>query len=243
MARAHTQLTALDAFAGSPALNEKLTTSASWSNVWLATSGTEYFGVDLDSDGTSDAIEYRDTAVNGTRQIAKHAAAPASADYTVWCEYGGHASSTRLLRIGPLARITDSETNWDGYGLLYVYESGSQASLDIWKIIDGIGTRVAAYPVTLSPGDAIALEINGTGATVTLKGYINDAQVILATDSAANRLTSTGSPGIYGNVGTTGTGDPLARIREWRLYETASGRAAMNGPLGGRRVISLATAR
>lgn len=77
--------------------------------------------------------------------------------------------------------------------------TGPSSTLDIWRIDGSLSTDVqigGTVTVDINDGDIYALEVSGTGATVTLKAYINGVLKLTVTDSSASRITAAGQTGI-----------------------------------------------
>lgn len=96
--------------------------------------------------------------------------------------------------------VRANSTGTSGY-FLDPIGTGPASTMDIWRI-DGpamtndvqVGSTVTG--LTLADGDVYGLEVSGTGATVTLKAYLNGALVLTVTDTTGSRITSPGQTGI-----------------------------------------------
>lgn len=100
--------------------------------------------------------------------------------------------------IGPACRVASGVTFYQFYADSSTWYVGRNNG-GVWTSL-GSGSRTNAV------GDVLRLEVSGTGATVTLRIYINGTQLgsdIL--DTAAGRITAAGAVGVvaYGTAGTT----------------------------------------
>ena len=229
MARLHTQIKASDPFE-ELASGQELDVDDSWEAVYEDGSYIE-----------SSSLT-RIYAWVGGRCVYKFVDyEPASADYTVGAKYDGFEGDDSDFYIGVAGRLDDSGPSYDLYDLLYFHDTDGTDKLRIYRINNNVLTLLAETSKTLSQNDWIYLEVVGTGATVTLKGYVNDTEEINCEDSSADRITVKGRGGLYAYKGG---GSTYPYWEEWRLYEAAAGgRAArLLGPLGGRGQIGFGLA-
>lgn len=86
-----------------------------------------------------------------------------------------------------LARISSPGLFFNGYGL---YCRGDVNVVRIARWTSGGRTDLQGYSPTLTALSKLGLEVSGTGATVTLKWYLNDALMGTITDTDGARHTS-----------------------------------------------------
>jgi hypothetical protein len=104
----------------------------------------------------------------------------------------------------------------------YVAEVGNSGGADVLYVSRyNAGTYAdlrTTNPFPISEDDVLKLEVSGTGATVTLKVYLNDVQQGTdITDSSGSRLTS-GSPGLsFYDDGQ------LTSVKSWQGADSAAG--------------------
>jgi hypothetical protein len=161
----------------------------------FATISTTFWTLNSPTDWS--AVSGKARSINPiTSLITKAAAHAAIADVKV--SYKRALTGTNW-DTGVLARTNSTGTT--GY-FLDPIGTGPSNTMDIWRI-DGpamtndvqIGTTTTG--LTLNDGDIYALECTGTGATVTLKGYLNGALVCGPfTDSSGSRIVTPGQTGI-----------------------------------------------
>jgi hypothetical protein len=114
----------------------------------------------------------------------------ATADVKVSCAQVATGSSDG----GPCARWTGNGASSTGYAadaygsVIEIYRHNASAAGTL------IGSGAA---ITRSAGSVVAIEVSGTGATVTLKSYYGGTLRETASDTAANRLTTADRTGIY----------------------------------------------
>jgi hypothetical protein len=95
---------------------------------------------------------------------------------------------------GPIARVATSGSSpkmytcdvYTGRCELYRHDSSNTGTL--------LGSGVA---ITQAADKVIALEVSGTGATVTVKSYYDGVQQESVGDTSANRITSANQTGVY----------------------------------------------
>jgi hypothetical protein len=113
-----------------------------------------------------------------------------------------------MVRVNPTTR----------YG--YYWFAQAQSPQYVGRMENSTYVDVGTSPgLSISEGDTLTLTAEGTGATVTLKGYQNGNLIFTLVDSSANRLLS-GVAGIGGyytaeqfdnfEAGILGTGAPAA---------------------------------
>ena len=154
------------------------------------------------------------------------AAQPSAEDYTAWVEYGGELTRARDFYVGTAVRLADAGyTTWDGYVLFYRNNNDDNWQLRIYRFDNGGTTQLANYELgaALTPGDTYALEVSGTGASIGLKGYLNDSEVLSVTDSSGSRLVAAGKAGVASMTGGSPWVDPDASLLTFRIYEAAAG--------------------
>ncbi len=95
--------------------------------------------------------------------------------------------------------VRTNSTGTTGY-FLDPIGTGPSSTMDIWRIDGALTSDVqigtTATGLDLNDGDTYALEVSGTGATVTLKAYLNGALVLTVTDTSGSRVTAAGQTGI-----------------------------------------------
>lgn len=100
-------------------------------------------------------------------------------------------SSVGTFDGGPCARSTN-----DG-ATMYFLDAVGTNSVTIWRSNSGSDTQIgASASPTLDDNDVYTLEVTGSGATVTLKAYVNATLVLTVTDTDAARITAAGKMGI-----------------------------------------------
>jgi hypothetical protein len=128
------------------------------------------------------------------------------------------ANATEL--VGLFARaVQDGATTVDCYALFVSVDAGA----DVWQIDrivnNGNVTLGATVGQEVAAGDHVGFEVTGTGATVTLTGYLcpsgsdpsvpaNWTQIIQRTDTSGSRLVAAGRTGIECNTN-------VARFDRW----------------------------
>lgn len=96
---------------------------------------------------------------------------------------------------GPVARSTASNTTY----YLDVYGSNN---IDVYRRVAGADTLIGSRNATHANGDTYALEVSGTGATVTFKVFRNGSQVgANLTDTSGSRITAAGQAGLLSWTG------------------------------------------
>lgn len=97
--------------------------------------------------------------------------------------------------MGPICRKDSSATLT--YYLFWITWSGSAWVATMYKAIGGALTALgtAGVTVTFASGDTVKISANGT----TIKGYINDTEIMSRTDSSITSGTRTGARG-YDNA-------------------------------------------
>jgi hypothetical protein len=102
------------------------------------------------------------------------------------------------------------------YGFHFNNEN-TTTNIPRWEIkYDGVPTAqtriLAVVPATMpAPGDMLRIEVRGTDP-VTITGFHNGVQVISATDSAHQRITSTGPAGMVSRLSSGTTAPPNSPI-------------------------------
>jgi hypothetical protein len=100
---------------------------------------------------------------------------------------------------------TSASGGQDAYAI-YVDQNSTQ-SVKIARLTNNtINVLATQASTSVDSGDTISIEVTGTGATVTLNGYINDvlqASLTNVADTSGDRITAAGRPGIIGH--TSGT--------------------------------------
>lgn len=106
---------------------------------------------------------------------------------------------------GPLARCTAVGAS----PTAYVCDSYATDLVEIYRHnASPTGTLLRTATVTRVANGVIALEVSGTGATVTLKQYYQGTQRGAdVNDTAANRLTTAGRTGLFNWIATAGVED------------------------------------
>lgn len=89
--------------------------------------------------------------------------------------------------VGPVCRMSLSPLN--GYGCVYDFKT-SPSRLILYKFNNDVATSLGTYNVTLSNNDLVKVEAVGED----ISAYLNDVQVITATDSDH----ASGGAGVYG---------------------------------------------
>lgn len=94
---------------------------------------------------------------------------------------------------GPCVRLSGTSGSETCY---YLDVSGTQ-DLVVYRRIAGTDTSVGALVQAHSNGDIYALQVSGTGATVTLKVFRNGTQVGSdLSDTSGSRITAAGQTGV-----------------------------------------------
>lgn len=79
----------------------------------------------------------------------------------------------------------------------YFLNTYGSNGVTVWRRVGGANTAVAARDTAHANGDKFTFEASGSGATVTLKVYKNDAQVGAdVTDTSGSRITAAGQTGV-----------------------------------------------
>lgn len=107
------------------------------------------------------------------------------------------------MKVGVTVRNSaDVSPGQDCYAI-YLDEQDASQALVIARINNDSVTVLATQSSTaIVAGDKISIEATGTGATVTLNGYINTTlqPSLTVADSSASRITAAGRPGVYGHT-------------------------------------------
>lgn len=97
-----------------------------------------------------------------------------------------------------------NSTNGYGYGLLHRPASTPSSSvIRIARFLAGSRTDLVSGTATMSGDFTVGLEVSGTGATVTIKGYINGVQVISFDDTDTNRIVAGNYIGLYAETASS----------------------------------------
>lgn len=111
------------------------------------------------------------------------------------CRVTARRASAASFDAGVVARssITGSTPSVGSGYILNVF--GTQ-DIDLMRRVAGVNTSIATRTSAHADGDTFALEVTGTGATVTLKIFINGVQIGAdVADSNAARITAAGQTG------------------------------------------------
>lgn len=83
-------------------------------------------------------------------------------------------------------------------GNCYILNIFGTQDIEVIRRVAGVNTTIATRTQAHADGDLFALEVTGTGATVTLKVFINGAQVgANIDDTNAARITAAGQTGFW----------------------------------------------
>lgn len=102
--------------------------------------------------------------------------------------------------VGPTARMPIGSTtaaNIDGYAV--VWDEGEANEIRIARCVDGVLTYLGSgvNHTTLAETDVLAIEVEGTGATVTVRSYLNGTEQESVGDTAGSRITSGNHGGMF----------------------------------------------
>ncbi len=112
-----------------------------------------------------------------------------------------HAAQTDVK--AGVTRITGSgfdggvAVRTNGANTMYYLNAYGSNNIDVYRRVGGADTLVGSRNQTHAANDIFALEVSGTGATVTLKVYRNGTQVSTnLSDSSGSRITASGQTGV-----------------------------------------------
>lgn len=125
---------------------------------------------------------------SGVWGLAKNAATPLTADYTVTAHVKKQGSSN-LNDAGPAIRLADVS---NGY-----FASIGPLNTNLWKWVAGVGTAIGGSGDGITTNQTRKLAIQAVGTTLHV--YVDDVLVITVTDTT---FSAKGTPGIA-KVGTT----------------------------------------
>jgi hypothetical protein len=97
-----------------------------------------------------------------------------------------------------LVRASSPGLFFNAYAL---YCNGGVNVVRIARFTGGGRTDLQSYAPSLGASNKLGLEVSGTGATVTLKWYLNDALMGTITDESGSRLTSGNYVGFNSDFG------------------------------------------
>lgn len=146
-------------------------------------------GNNIDWDLDTNTAENQFSANNGqwTRTTSSAHAATADVKVSVTTVGSGHDG-------GPLARCTSvGNTTKEAY---VVYASSGGISI-VRNNASGAETQLGStIAITAAAAKVVAIEVSGTGATVTIKSYYDGVLKDTQSDSSASRLTAAGRTGM-----------------------------------------------
>lgn len=159
--------------------------------------------------GTSDTVSSTSWGIvtSGTIAVGSWAGTPTPAvdQYAEATIATGWSAATSKLLLGVNVRRRSSDSA--RYMLSYSNDPGDADPTTGWVIkYDGVAselTRILLTNTTLGApvaGDRLRIEARGSGATVTLKGFLNGILIFEGTDTNADRIVTVGPPGLVARV-------------------------------------------
>ena len=138
---------------------------------------------------------------NGTMPVLYYASGlPAAADYDVEGVFRHISSSGNsaaiAARMDPAADTMYLLEYNATTGVVSIIRRAAGASTTLVSAVHSIGSGLSG---------TLKLSLRGTGADVVLTAFLNGAQILTATDSAANRIVAAGRAGVRFGTSTTGT--------------------------------------